>query len=402
MLRLRSRGTDRPATDGSDRFHHSRGRVVCDDEGRPTRMIGACQDVTELRRAEKEREQILGREHRARLESDASRRLISSILERISDAFVSLDSEWRYTHVNEKAGKLLGRRPEDLIGKHIWTVFPEGIGQKFHDAYHQAMREQKPVHLEDFYPPWNRWFENRIYPSKDGLSIFFTDVTERRLAEDALRASQDRFREIAETIVEAFWVVSGDLKTLRYLSPAFETIFGIPPAPLDRARDAWIAAMHPDDRQGVLDTFAQGPDEGALEGTYRFYRPDGAIRWCRWRGLPGPRRVGRGAPHHRVLRGHHGSQADRGGAPRSAVAAGRVAPRLPGPGRPARGAGPHAGLVRAAGGEERRDAGGLPAAPAGGAERRDGAAHRRVGNRKGTGGVRDPLPERATERPFVP
>jgi len=272
--------------DGSERIHHSRGRVVCDDRGRPVRMIGACQDVTELRRSEQERERILALEHQARLESDASRRVISGILERISDAFVSLDSEWRYIHVNEKAGKLLGRRPEELIGKRIWTVFPEGVGQKFHDAYEQAMREQKPVHLEDFYPPWNRWFENRIYPSKDGLSIFFTDVTERRLAEDALRASQDRFREIAETIVEAFWVVSADLKTLRYLSPAFETIFGIPPAPLDRALDAWIAAMHPDDRQGVLDTFAQGPDGGPLEGTYRFYRPDGTIRWCRWRGFP--------------------------------------------------------------------------------------------------------------------
>jgi PAS domain S-box-containing protein len=190
--------------DGTERIHHSRGRVVCDDRGLPLRMIGACQDVTDLRRVEQERERILAREHQARVESDASRRVISGILERISDAFVSLDSEWRYTHVNEKAGKLLGRRPEDLIGKHIWTEFPEGKGQKFYHAYLQAMRDQTPVHIEDFYTPWNRWFENRIYPSKDGLSIFFTDVTERKLAEDALRASQDRFREIAETIVEAF------------------------------------------------------------------------------------------------------------------------------------------------------------------------------------------------------
>ncbi len=273
-------------SDGSERIHHSRGRVVCDNRGQPARLVGACQDVTELRLAEQERERILAREHQARVESDASRRVISGILERISDAFVSLDSEWRYVHVNEKAGKLLGRRPEELIGKHIWTEFPEGKGQKFFQAYQQAMLDQTPIHIEDFYPPWNRWFENRIYPSKDGLSIFFTDVTERKLAEDALRASQDRFREIAETIVEAFWVVSPDLKALRYLSPAFETIFGIPPAPLDRALEAWIAAIHPDDRQGVLDTFALGPDSGPMEGTYRLYRPDRTIRWIRWRGFP--------------------------------------------------------------------------------------------------------------------
>jgi two-component system, NtrC family, response regulator HydG len=266
-------------SDGDIRFLHSRGKVIRDESGRPVRMIGACQDITERCRIEEERERCLAQER-------AARNLISSVLERVSDAFVSLDADWCYTHVNEKAGKIFGRRPGDLVGRHIWTEFPEGVGQNFYHAYHRAMREQVPIHLEEFFPPWGRWYENRIYPSKDGLSIFFTDVTERHLAEEALRQSQDRIREIAENIVEAFWVISPDMKRLEYLSPAFETIFGIPAAPLDRALEAWVAAIHPDDRQGVLDTFARAPDAFPLEGMYRILLPGGAVRWIRWRGFP--------------------------------------------------------------------------------------------------------------------
>jgi PAS domain S-box-containing protein len=262
--------------DGEVRFLHSRGRVIRDEAGRPMRMLGACQDVTERCRAEEERERLLAQERTAQ-------NLISSVLARVSDGFVSLDADWRYTHVNEKAGKLLGRDPVSLIGRNIWTEFPAGVGQKFYHAYHTAMREQTPVHLEEYYAPWNRWFENRIYPSKDGLSIFFTDVTERRIAQDALRESQARFREIAETIDEAFWVFSADGKTLQYLSPAFERIFDLPASPLERALDAWIQAIHPDDRDLVVHALEKIPQ---AEGKYRILRPDGNIRWIRWRSFP--------------------------------------------------------------------------------------------------------------------
>ena len=105
------------------------------------------------------------------------------IFERITDAYVALDASGHYTYVNAKAGRLLGRRPEDLVGKHIWTEFPEGVGHKFQLAYEQAMATQQPLTLEAYYPPFGRWFENRIFPSPDGLTIHFSDVTRRKRAE---------------------------------------------------------------------------------------------------------------------------------------------------------------------------------------------------------------------------
>src|SRR6185295_8933899 len=117
-------------------------------------------------------------------ELEAAHAETKNVLDRVTDAFVSLNDLWQYTYVSPKAAELFGRKAEDLIGKHIWTEFPEGIAQKFHPAYYRALADQVPLFLEEYYPPWDRWFENRIYPSKNGLSIFFTDITVRKKSEE--------------------------------------------------------------------------------------------------------------------------------------------------------------------------------------------------------------------------
>ena len=111
----------------------------------------------------------------------------ASVFERVSDGVVALDRQWRYAYINKQAADLFGRRPEDLIGRHIWTEFPEGVGQPFHLAYERALAEQVFISMESYYRPWDRWFENRIYPSPDGVSIFFHEITERKRAEQAAR-----------------------------------------------------------------------------------------------------------------------------------------------------------------------------------------------------------------------
>ncbi len=115
----------------------------------------------------------------------------ANVLERVSDAVVALDTNWRYTYVNRRAAQLFNRNPEDLLGRHIWTEFPEGVGQPFHLAYEKAMATQEFIQIESYYEPWDRWFENRIYPSPDGLSIFFHEITDRKRAERAARNSAE-------------------------------------------------------------------------------------------------------------------------------------------------------------------------------------------------------------------
>ena len=144
-----------------------------------------------------QREQLLESVEARHAEADAARKQYEMILERISDGFVALDRTWRYTYVNDFGGRMLGRNARDLIGKHIWTEFPEGRGQKFNLAYEQAVNEQRPMQLREYYPPWKRWYENRLYPSPEGLSIFFTDVSEQVEAQEELRATNEKLRALS-------------------------------------------------------------------------------------------------------------------------------------------------------------------------------------------------------------
>lgn len=115
-------------------------------------------------------------------------------LERVSDAFVALDKTWRYTYMNKKAGDIFQRDPQQMIGKNIWTEFPEGIGQPFYKAYHEAMEYQIYIYLEEYYKPYDLWFENHIYPSPDGLTIYFRDVTQRKKSEEEIKKNTEQLR----------------------------------------------------------------------------------------------------------------------------------------------------------------------------------------------------------------
>jgi PAS domain S-box-containing protein len=128
----------------------------------------------------------------------AAARRSSEILESMSDGFVALDRDWRYTYVNRAASEMFGRSAESLIGRIYHEEYPEAVGTPFERAYREAMEKRVPVMLEERYAPWERWFENRVYPTPEGISIFFHEITERKRAEDALRESEAKLRELID------------------------------------------------------------------------------------------------------------------------------------------------------------------------------------------------------------
>ena len=119
--------------------------------------------------------------------AEAYRKTIA-ILEGVSDGFNTFDREWRYTYVNAAGAKMVGKAPEELLGKNLWELWPQAADSPFGAAYHRAVTENAPVQVEGFYPePLNTWFEVRCYPSTEGLTLFFTDTTERKRTEERLR-----------------------------------------------------------------------------------------------------------------------------------------------------------------------------------------------------------------------
>ncbi|WP_413164326.1 PAS domain S-box protein [Capilliphycus salinus ALCB114379] len=124
----------------------------------------------------------------------------NNILERITDAFVALDRNLRYTYVNQEAARLLGCSREELLGKQLWTdVFAAEAEHPDTQKIRLAMREQTPLHLETFSPVINRYLEVNAYPSEEGISIYFRDISDRKKTEAQLRSREEFNRRIIES-----------------------------------------------------------------------------------------------------------------------------------------------------------------------------------------------------------
>ena len=149
-------------------------------------------------------------------------------LDRVSDAFVSLDSNWRFTYMNQMALELFRRTGKNIIGKNIWEEFPMAKDRPFYKAYQEAAAEQKYVYHEQYFEPADLWFENHIYPSSNGLSVFLRDISKRKRAEIALLQSENRYRQLIEEMPEAIFTCDSKGNVQLY-NKAVVAILGNPP-----------------------------------------------------------------------------------------------------------------------------------------------------------------------------
>src|SRR2546423_14733242 len=93
----------------------------------------------------------------------------ATLLERILDAFVSVDSQWCFTYVNHHAEALLGKKREELLGRKVWELFPIPADSALYQNAHEALEKQTSLIFQEFHPLLNKWFEVRLYPFQDGL-----------------------------------------------------------------------------------------------------------------------------------------------------------------------------------------------------------------------------------------
>ena len=247
------------------RWVRATGEAERDASGAVVRLIGAFQDVTELRTV-----------------ADEAMRLseqLSATLEGLTDGFCLVDRAWRYRYVNASAEQIIGLPREKLLGRSLWEVFPQTDALGLRGPLEQAMRDRATVDVE-FETPTTpaRWLELRVHPSGDDLALSFRDITARKEAELALQASEQRLRLLSTTTSDAVWEWTFATDRLSW-NEGIETLFGFDRERIDPTITFWSDGLHPEDHDRVTTGLARALEAGddAWSDEYRFRRADGTF-----------------------------------------------------------------------------------------------------------------------------
>jgi PAS domain S-box-containing protein len=168
--------------------------ALTDEVGDLRGFAKVTRDITARKEAEV-RERLLLREQTARERT-------TDIIESISDAFFAVDEEWNFTYVNNKAEEFWGRSREELLGKNIQQEFPQAVGSDFYRQIERAIKQGVTTEFETKSPVIGAWVAGRAYPSREGLSVYFQDVTEHRQAQEESRGSRDQLAAILRGAAE--------------------------------------------------------------------------------------------------------------------------------------------------------------------------------------------------------
>lgn len=260
------------ASDAAHRWHMVRAVPILDERGTLVKWYGTATDIHDAKIEEQKIQKLADR--------------LSNTLESITDAVFTVDGAWRFTFLNEEAERMLRRTRAELLGRRIWDEFDKTQASISYREYHRALQENCAVAFEEFYAPLDRWFEVRAYPSDDGLTVYFHDVSERRRAQDAIHESEQRFKIVARVTADAVW--DWDLKAdTIWWSEGMQTSFGFPVEDIEPGSESWTNRIHPDDKDRILHGIHEVIDGDGEHwtGEYRFLRGDGSYAYILDRGF---------------------------------------------------------------------------------------------------------------------
>lgn len=120
---------------------------------------------------------------------------ILATLDNGDNGFMMLDENWRFIYINGEAARNVGREPKDLIDKNLWDAFPSIVGTRAEACYRKAMAERVDICFEDYGGRTERWYEEKVHPTAQGIAVFLNDITERKREEERLRTLTEELDE---------------------------------------------------------------------------------------------------------------------------------------------------------------------------------------------------------------
>ena len=201
-------------------------------DGIPIKIFGSYQDITALKIAEINQLKTLQEKN--------------NILESIGDAFFAVDNNWIVTYWNKQAEYILGKNKKDILGKHLWEEYADAIDSDFYRNYHKALETMEVINFEEFYKTLGQWYDVSVYPSEEGLSVYFKDITIRKIALMKITEANERFEKVTEAVSDAIWDWNISDNTL-FLGNGFYKIFGHDIEKTSVSLESWETNLHPDD-----------------------------------------------------------------------------------------------------------------------------------------------------------
>lgn len=159
----------------------------------PEILRGKVQVLVELYLKRRELQRLNQQLH---AQNQATQQSLESVMANLSEAFIQLDSDFRYTYVNDATAKLTGLKPTAFLGRTVWEVLPGTKDSLMEKEFHRAMNGKVAVRFEYFYPEWSHWFEYRVYPTANGIAAFWSDVTARKHAEIREKRRAEQFAKL--------------------------------------------------------------------------------------------------------------------------------------------------------------------------------------------------------------
>ncbi|QLG63218.1 PAS domain-containing sensor histidine kinase [Halorarum salinum] len=252
------------------------------DDGTLRGFTKVTRDMTDRREYEQQLEKQAERLQRQR---DELERELDDVFERIGDAFYALDDEFRYEYVNDHAVAYLGEPARNLIGRRPWDVFDVDESDPLFERFEEAFTTQEPMRFERYSEPLDVWTMVRVYPSQSGLSVYFEDVTRRKVRERELERVYDLL-ERAERIADiGGWEIDPDTRGVFWTDHLFDIleVSSDEEPPLHEALDVY----HDEDRPIVERSVEEALRSGEpFDVESRFRTPSRDVRWLRIIGEP--------------------------------------------------------------------------------------------------------------------
>ena len=213
-----------------------------------------------------------------------------SLAEDVQEMILSLDREGTIQFANPVLANLTG---EDVVGKQVYGYLPPEHHDRLREALEHVFRTSETVSFEVMAPgPHDRpaWYAWEVCPRRregevTAATVVSRNVTAERRAAEERKESEERFRQLADTMPVVFWICDLPSNRILYVSPGYETIWGRTCESLCTDPESLRNSAHPEDRSRLAEAL-EGRAKGSYDVEYRIRRPDGSVRWIWDQGFP--------------------------------------------------------------------------------------------------------------------